>query len=215
MFSRCPHCHSQQTVNTRQLRRNRGFLKCSVCKQRFDALATLSDRPAAKKELSNSGKFLRMPKSKSRHEHIWRIGGLLMLLMLIAQVGYFEADNLSRQPQLRFALLQVCEILNCQLPVYKNIEDWSVSHSGLTQQSDHQYVLTAAITNQAEFPQVFPDLKLTLMNFNGQSIAERVFTAAEYTSAVDSLLAANETREIRLNFVAPADQIGGFTIALL
>jgi predicted Zn finger-like uncharacterized protein len=215
MFSRCPYCHSQQTVSTRQLRRNRGLLKCSVCKQRFDALVTLSDRPDAKKEQSKTGKFLFLSQSKTQHLQIWRVGSFLMLLLLIAQIAYFEADYLRRQPQLRFALLQVCELLNCQLPVYQNLEDWTVSHSGLTEQTDHQYVLTAAMTNEAEFPQAFPDLKLTLMNFNGQTIAERIFTAAQYTSATDHLLAASDTREIRLNFDVPADKVGGFTITLL
>lgn len=215
MFSRCSHCHATQEVNAEQLRTGRGLLQCSACGQRYDALPTLSETRDEEISEPASNDFLPASVGKTVSAGVWRFACLSSVLVLLAQIFYFEGGALSRLPQLRPGLLFVCKRLGCQAPAYKNLDEWSVSHSDLRNISETAYVFTAALSNQASFPQVCPDLKLVLLNINGQAVAEGVFSGKQY--ATTALLAANETVQISLNIVAPPHlgKYGGYTLALL
>jgi len=78
---------------------------------------------------------------------------------------------------------------------------------------NNRYWVIAALTNQAGITQAFPELKLRLTDFNGQLLAERVFSPHQYS--VNSTLASNETVLVRLPLVMTANEIGGFTLETL
>ncbi len=99
------------------------------------------------------------------------------------------------------------------MPLYNGPDDWALSHSDLQTHLGQRYLLTGAITNQAEIEQAFPRLKLTLTNFKGQILAQRVFEPQQYASA--ATLAANQTAPIRLPFILPDREIGGYSLSLL
>ena len=216
MYSRCSHCQALHTVNVVQLRSGRGLLVCAACGQRFDALVSLSDQAddkfpdAAAADDLLPGVTLNKPKKGG-----WRLAAILSFLMLCAQILYFEGEVFLRQPDLRSGLELICNRLKCRLPAYRNLNEWAVSHGDLQAAADKHYVFSAAITNQAAFPQAYPDIKLILLDFNGQAVAERIFSGQEYSS--DASLAANETAEISLSIVAPysGGKIGGYTLTLL
>lgn len=212
MFSRCPHCDALQEISAQQLRDSRGLLHCASCQQPFDALPTLSERADEVME-QVSTEILFSQYNQSKAVWGWRIGSLLMLLVLLGQVVYFQGEFIRRQPKINATLIQVCKSLGCQLPAYKNSDDWSLSHADLQLHLDNRCLLTAALTNQASSIQAFPVLKLTLKNFNGQPIAERLFAPQQYAS--ETALAANQTTQIRLPLVLPTSELGGFTLTLI
>jgi predicted Zn finger-like uncharacterized protein len=214
MYSRCPHCAEQHEVTVEHLRQARGLLDCSTCGKSFDALRFLSEDEDAvlADELSYSDNQTsgRRPQTPA----VWFGATGLVLLLLVAQILYFESDRLTMQPQIRARLDKVCATLACRVPPYKNLEELSVSHSDLQVRSDSSYLFSAVLSNQAPFAQAAPDLKLSVLNFNGQVIAERVFGSAEYLLRPTSL-APEQTVEIRLAILAPAAPIGGYTFTLL
>lgn len=212
MFSRCPHCDVQQAVTTQQLRDRRGLLNCVACGQPFDALPSLSEQADDVLIPQNSIEFLLQKSDKTEPGWLWQAGSLAMLLVLLAQIVYFEGDRFNRQSQIHAALTQVCKALGCRIPAYHNPDEWVLSHSDLQAHLDQRYLLTAALTNQADFAQAFPELKLTLTDFNGQPLAQRVFAPQQY--AIDADLAASQTVQIRLPFIMPA-KVGGFTLTLI
>ena len=214
MYTRCQHCQSVQNVSVEQLLGGRGVVDCSVCARRFDALASLVEPDDIVVPDFIAEDFLSDSTIKNDDSRFWLAGALLALLILSLQIWYFEKHALMIQPQFRLALLFLCDRLGCSLPHYKNIDELSVSHSNLQSISANRYVFSAALSNQADFSQDLPDLKLVLMNFNAQPLAERIFTGKQYTSA--GLLSANSTVEIRLDIIAPADAaVGGYTFVLL
>lgn len=216
MYCRCSHCQTLHTVNAEQLRSCRGLFVCTACAQRFDALASLSDLVNEECQEDNSADLLPVLSGKSLQKGGWRIIAVLSVLLLCAQLLYFEGGVFLRQTGLRTGLEFICNRLGWRLPTYKNLDEWSVSHSDLQTTADKRYVFSAAITNQAAFPQAYPDIKLVLLDFNGQAVAERIFIGREYSSAASSLT-ANGTAEISLNIVAPSGgvKISGYTFALL
>ncbi len=212
MFCRCPQCDAQQEVSAQQLRDSRGLLSCQVCAVSFDALATLSERPDDQWEprLALDDAFAGHAPAASAG--FWRAGSLLMALLLLVQWVYFDAAGLSRVPGLRPLIGAVCQVLPCRENTAGGLENWSLSHSALQPHLGQRYLLTAALTNQADTAQACPSLQLTLMDFKGQALTQRVFTPRQYSKTPE--LAANQTLEIRLPLVIPAE-FGGFSLTLI
>jgi len=213
MFSRCEYCQHQQRVTVKQLRRYRGLLKCKQCGKSFDALASLSDKFDSRIVEVNENALPWLKYQRSAYPGLWRLGCVAMLLLLIAQGGYFEGNRLLGKPQIRTLATELCRSLNCTVPSYRNLDDWSISHSDLQPYLQGQYVFSAAMSNQAAVAQALPSLKLTLLGFNGQPVAERVFSAWQYADEAE--LAGEETRKIQLWLAPPAAAIGGFNVSVL
>jgi len=214
MYSRCPHCNKQIKVSARQLRLSRGLLKCKRCGESFDGLALLSETSdeVQTKSRSSSG-FLSGRGAVKPSAWFWGIASLIMFTVLLAQIVYFDGRRLYSQPTINLTLAKVCQALNCRLPAVNMPEEWAVSHTELEPHLNNRYWLIAALTNQADITQTFPELKLTLTDFNGRLLAERVFLPYQYSK--DSTLASNETVSIRLPLVLAAEDIGGFTMETL
>lgn len=215
MFSRCSHCQVLQTISVEQLRDSRGLLACDACGKHFDALATLTEHQDEELPNRSTGDFLSgAAHGKTYPKKTWIAGSFLGTTLLFTQLFLFNGQ-LLQQPGIRSTLETLCRHLNCRLPYYKNLAEWSLSHSEFHAVAGNKYVLTAAITNQAAYTQACPDIKLVMLNFNGQAIAERIFTAQQYTTVAS--LPANETLQIKLAVMPPpeASAYGGYTLNLL
>lgn len=213
MFTRCPHCDKQHSVTTQQIRYSRGLLICAGCGQSFDGLASLCEQADERPFLSNNPEFWLKNSDKTKSVLRWRFGSLVMLLTLFAQIVYFEGSRLTGQPQIRQVLLTVCQALGLQASSYNNPDDWALSHSDLQTHLGQRYLLTTALTNQAEVDQAFPKLKLTLTDFKGQVLAQRVFDPQQYTN--EKVLMANQTAFVRLPIILPGHEIGGYSLNLM
>lgn len=113
-------------------------------------------------------------------------------------------------------LVQSCHYLHCQLPEYRNLNDFSVLHSSLAQTRDKNYVFQAVVNNGADFSQLYPKLKLTLLKLNGDALAERIFKPVDYLPlAINAYLAVNQTFEVNLTIAPAPDVIGGYTLELI
>lgn len=210
MYSRCPHCNLQQIVTTEQLRQTRGLICCEVCRQSFDALPNLTEQ--ADESVAPAAQMTEIFAAAKPATHaVWGLGSLGLLLLLCAQLAYFQGESLMRRAPVYQAFSEICHTLGCQLPAYYNPAAWSVSHTELQEQIGRRYWLTAALTNQAALVQALPVLKLSLTDYNGQIVAERLFTPQHYAKVTNA--AANHTLavQIPLSLSVP---VGGFTLSL-
>lgn len=214
MFSRCEYCQHQQRVTVKQLRRYRGLLKCRNCHKPFDALASLSEKFDKRELKEPSEQALPWLKdSKPVDQRVWRFANLGLLLVLLGQASYFQAGQLLRSAQVQAIAERVCQTLPCRVPAYFDVADWSVSNSDLLPYLQGRYLFSAAISNQSDVRQTFPQLKLTLLDFNGRPVAERVFESWQYVD--QQQLAGEESRELRLWLAAPGIPVGGFNVSVL
>lgn len=216
MFSRCSHCQALHRISSEDLRRGRGLLTCLTCGRHYDALLTLSDYADTdiRHEKRKSDLFLTAASENRHTARLWTIGCCCAILLLLAQLYHFEGQTIARQPSFYNALLSLCEKLDCTPPTYKNLDEWSLSKTDLQNQLTGGFIFTGLLTNHAAFPQAYPEIKLVLENFQGQPVAERVFTAAEYSPS--PLLPAYETAGLSLNITVPAKagKIGGYFFTL-
>jgi predicted Zn finger-like uncharacterized protein len=215
MYTQCPECRARHEITAEDLRLSRGMMLCIDCGARFDALQRLSEQ--AESEFAETAALTiaeqTPPTPVSRG---WGLVNLALLLLFGWQVYFFEGYQLTQQPDVRGYLQAFCKTAGCRLPDYKNLDEISMLDSDFQPAHDNRYTFSAVLSNQSDFAQPYPAIKLSLNNLNGQTLAERIFNPAEYLTA-PAPLAADETVEITLNLVIPSavGSIDGYTFALL
>ncbi len=211
MLIECPDCHHTHSLTTEEFQESDGTTICPECSCQFDPLANLVETVAARKPFAWE-KSEKKPISNS----FWHLGVFVGLLLLGFQFLHFKSDDLAQNRIIRPSILQACKLIGCQPPTYRNIKEFSVLHSSLELQENH-YILQAAIRNEAPFPQAFPDIKLTLLNYSGTPVAHRIFHPGDYQKQIvtENLLDPSDTFTIRLDIALPEAKVGGFSIELL
>lgn len=217
MFTQCPECQTIQPLSLTQLRSSRGILRCNQCSAMFDALERISETEEISHSESQSSKHLPWDKKNTSSNAYWGAGLVIGLLFLIGQIVYFEGYAFTQNPSIRPILIKLCQLPNCQLPVYKNLDEFTLLHGSFTPLPDQNYAFSVVMSNQAAFAQAYPNIKLNLLDYNGKAFAIRVFTPRDYLpeDAVANTMAADATTEISLKIAAPQTQVGGSTFDLI
>jgi predicted Zn finger-like uncharacterized protein len=111
----------------------------------------------------------------------WGTASALLLVLLFAQTAYSLRDTLvSRLPQTRPALEQVCAALGCRLSLPKNLEQLQIVGSDLQTEASGRLRLTLTLGNRAGHAQAWPVLVLTLTDQRNHPLARRSFAPSEY-----------------------------------
>ena len=217
MFTQCPECQSIQPLTLAQLRTGRGMLRCSQCLVMFDALERISETEEINPSEDLSARHLPWDKVDMSANRSWRTGVVIGLLVLIGQVIYFEGYAFSQNPSVRPGLAKLCQLIKCQLPVYKNLDEFSILHGSFTPLPDQNYAFRVAFNNQADFSQSYPNIILTLFDFSGNAFAHRIFRPRDYLpeDIVASVMESDATTEINLKIAAPETKVGGSTFDLI
>ncbi len=215
MYTRCPECKKTTPISVEQLRESRGMLQCDACQATFDALELLSDNaeePVSSNHSDDS--FLATPKSIKKPTTFWLVGIVAGMMLLAVQIIYFEGHALAQKPALRPWLAKACQTLRCQLPPYRNLKEIHILETTQDSQDPEKVIFNIVLTNQADFPQAWPKLKLTLVDYRGKIFAERVFSADNYHPP-STMLEADQTVKIQLVIVKPENPVAGFSFSLL
>lgn len=215
MFTQCPECQQEHSINVEQLRESRGMICCQNCSAMFDALELLSDQsknPAA--ELDNILPWEPEAKTKA-NKMLWLISSIVLTLLFIGQFIFFEGYTLTQHNDIRPWLTKACTAIGCQLPDYRNLNDFSVIQGSLNKADSNSYIFRAAITNQSPFSQSYPSVKLKLSSLTGKTFAQRIFTVDEFSSSAEGYIDSNETVEISLSISTPDTTIGGYSFELI
>lgn len=212
MFTRCPDCQKTQPLTVEQLRSGRGMLRCTRCSSMFDALLLISEievTGTAENEPVEPALWAKSREPKRLH---WGFAFAVGLLMLVVQSVYFEGYALTQKPGFRLWAENFCSQFHCQLPVYRNIDEFEVLHRSLAELPDHNYAFKVVFSNQAAFRQPYPNINLTLLDFDGKAFAQRMLLPEDYISDASKtvMIEAEATAEISLNIAAPNTKVGGF-----
>lgn len=110
---------------------------------------------------------------------------LLLLLSLMAQATYYFRHQLAAYwPAIKPTLEELCAPLGCRIEPIHEIEQLKLVGHELQYDPAHRGLLifTGTLRNYAQHPLAAPQLELTLLNSQGQTVVRRVFTPAEYLS---------------------------------
>jgi len=209
MYTQCGQCRTTHRVSAKTLAQAYGRVRCMHCGAVFNALDALADslgkdgrfppqfhteQPAALdgqehhfQQLSRSVSGTAAPSSdgRVRSSNFWVIGIALLGLGLLAQFAYTERHTLSQQPILQPAYQQWCTWIGCQLDSPRVIEQLALVNRDVRPHPDLDgaLLISATVQNRARFAQPYPQIGVTLRNFDNDVVAERFFHPAEYLEA--------------------------------
>ncbi len=241
LYTLCPDCKREHAITVKQLRISRAIVQCKRCAVKFDALELLNDTPIQHPDKPK----LAMPDSAfllndNAEQHLastvadsdlpllpwesmkrmklnirWNLGCFLLGLVLILQIYWFQSNNLVQNTTTRPWLVSICERINCVLPTYDNIAKIKILHGDLRTSKNRQLIVQVVFSNDARFKQVYPDLKLTLLRYNGDVLAQRVFSVEEYLpDTLQQHIAPGEQIDVKLIIAEPLEKVGGYKFDL-
>jgi len=147
----------------------------------------------------------------------WSIGGLLLALVLLAQITHQYRQDLVRRPQIGPLLRDVYARIGWPLSPNWDLEAFELRQWGSNSGPDTTGRLTvrASLTNRADFAQPHPVLRMELEDRFGDSVAVRDFEPAEYlknAAEAPRLLGPGASTEAELVIVDPGLHAVGYQL---
>lgn len=240
MFTQCPECKTPRNLTIEQLREQRAIVFCPDCGIRYDALELLSegaplvestDLPQPLTTTVNKLPIDYKPEIEENHgplpweerraptpgPKLWAYGCAGGLLLLIAQIYFFQHRQWLQNTTVRTWLDPICRRIDCRLPAYRDPDALIVLHGALQPLPDNRLRFEATFTNTARLSQPYPAIKLTLLRLNGEIFATRIFNPQLYLPHAGNtpFIGADETVQINLSLRKPHLPIGGYQFELI
>ncbi len=122
-------------------------------------------------------------KTGSNSRVIWSSLVVILALVALAQLAWFNRDDLVRRyPALAPWVEQLCGSLRCQSIRARDVSAIELLNKQVSQHPRYRDALLASATmvNNAEFPQRFPDIELLIFATDGQVVSRGRFRPDEY-----------------------------------
>jgi predicted Zn finger-like uncharacterized protein len=231
MHTQCPHCQTIFRINPVQLNAAEGFARCNQCHNTFNAskqlvkepsLASRKPKPMTDDELDDLPDTDDVPDldeifvPRRRHSLVsvlfWLLMNIALMAALLGQYLWFaERDMVLQHPQVRPLLDKICHHLLCEVPTTRNLSQIHMDSQVARQHTEIKDIIQfdAKFSNQATFPQPYPELLLTFEDVNGQPLAQRRFTPQEYLHQqdIDRVMQPGEVVHLQLEVVDMANMI--------
>ena len=179
----------------------------------------LPDRPAA----ADNAAVIWSPSpwvKEPRRDWLWAVAGALLLTLLLAQTVYlFRVELAARLPGIKPLLVAACTRMRCEVSLPRNIDLMSIESSNLEMDPAQPGIITLSVTlrNAASYAQAYPNLELTLTDFNDSPVGRRLLRPAEYLKEPGDEkngLAATRENSIRLAMDASGLKAAGYRLFL-
>ncbi|HEY0660191.1 MAG TPA: DUF3426 domain-containing protein [Lysobacter sp.] len=160
--------------------------------------------------------FVRTHAPASTKHTDWRwwlaLAGLALLLAL--QLLLAQRDELAASARWRPVITQVCGVLRCELPPWREPAAFTMLHRSVQPRPGTPGVLnvTASFRNDARWPQPWPTVLLSLSDVDGRQVGLRAFAPQEYRKGGDAdRIAPGQSASVQLDVIEPAPRIVAFT----
>lgn len=150
----------------------------------------------------------------------WSLLVVVLLLSALGQAAWLWRAQLMDYPVAREILHQVCRQIGCQLETRAAPDKFEVAERSVRTHPELPRVLQIHLTfvNGADFPQPYPQIRLSLYSNNNELIARRRFRPEEYLDPAQdqqALLVAGQSVRIELALEDPGEQATGFKFDFL
>jgi predicted Zn finger-like uncharacterized protein len=151
---------------------------------------------------------------------IWFFANLVLLSILLAQVTWFFATELSRYPQAEPWIQTFCEYAGCVVLPQRDIGLIELSRTRVTQHPRYENVLQVkgSLVNRAPYSQDFPLIEVSLSNRRGETIARRAFVKKNFLTKQnidEQQMLPNVRFPIEIDFINPEPSATGFEVRLV
>ncbi|GMQ95639.1 MAG: hypothetical protein BMS9Abin14_088 [Gammaproteobacteria bacterium] len=149
------------------------------------------------------------------------VAAVTLLMLLAAQYVFFMPEDAARRyPQWRGAIESVCVRIGCVLAERRDPARIRVLSRDVRVHPRYEGVMQikATLSNAAPYRQPYPQVRFTLFNVNGQTIATRVFQPSEYLGRAVAASARIRPRtpfQLELDVLAPEQAAVSFEFQFL
>ena len=147
----------------------------------------------------------------------WTLLILLLLVTALAQLGWFNRQDLLNNPQSRSLIESACNTLpgTCTLPPRRSPNSYEIVERKIAVHPEVEGVLNLSIllVNRADFAQPAPGIELSLFDASKQLIARRSFLPRDYLEdrpVTPPMYESNLVQTISLNMEDPGSDVTGF-----
>jgi predicted Zn finger-like uncharacterized protein len=182
-----------------------------------DSYSFEDEKPIAIDDLATSPKF---KKDKVK----LNIGSLLLSFLLITlaalQSIYFLRTKIAAEyPQFKPYLVQACTALQCNIDLPNNLDLFTIDDSDMQESENYANVIdfSSLLINNANYPQAFPNIELTLTDTDDQPVIRRLIKPSEYlkTSAnVAAGMAGKDEVRVKLAINVTDLSVAGYRVLL-
>jgi hypothetical protein len=107
---------------------------------------------------------------------------LLLILILMLQLAWFEREQLVYTPEGRNLLEGLCRVTGCEPPARRDPDRFVILSRQIVARDDKPGTLDLRLVfaNEAEYPQPYPRIRVSLLSPHGAVQAGRIFSPPEY-----------------------------------
>lgn len=167
--------------------------------------------------LAVTPRFMREAQAPANRRWPWVLACLVLLLVLLAQLGWACRDVLISDPTTGPWLRQGCAALGCELPLVRDVHRLHLLARNVQSHPSEPdaLMISATVRNDATFAQPWPVVTITLYDVNGKRLAMRRLGPAEYLGDSDELrqgLAAGASTALVFEVSDPGQQAVTFEL---
>ncbi len=165
---------------------------------------------------SRAGKKTTKPLTKV----LLAIFSLLLILTALLQITYNSRIQIAAEhPQFKPFLVQACVYLNCTIHLPNNLDLITIGDSDMQEDDNYQSVInfTSSLKNNANYAQTYPNIELTLTDFNDQVAIRKILLPKDYVAAdkkIEDGIPANEVVLIHLPLHVHDAEVAGYRMLL-
>lgn len=145
---------------------------------------------------------------------------VLAIVLLLQAAVLFRTELSTRWPQLRPALVQLCDVYGCSVGWPTRAELLAVVGTELQAIPGTDILeLTAVVRNRASYTMALPAVEITLTDTNNRTLARKVFAPVDYLASsgepsgrISEGLSAGGDYIVRISFEARGLNAAGFVV---
>jgi predicted Zn finger-like uncharacterized protein len=166
-------------------------------------------------------KRLDSAKNTKKYTALFSLLSLLLIFTAAAQAIYHLRVKIAAEhPQFKPLLVNACAHLNCTVDLPKELDLITIGDSDMQEDDNFKSVInfSSSLKNNANYPQAYPDIELTLTNADDQVAIKKLITPKDYLSAdkkIEDGLPAHEVNPIKLTLYVNEATVAGYRILLV
>ena len=158
------------------------------------------------------------PRASPMSRLLWSVAALGLLVLLGLQVKYIFTEKYAQHQEYGPFLTAGCELFNCALPARTDSSRLTLTHTRIDL---HPFApgairITVKLVNEAVFAQPYPDLQVTLTDWNGRVVGRRTFPPGRYfAEGQPETLGSGELGVMLFDIARPHEKAVGFEVNIV
>ena len=158
------------------------------------------------------------PRASPLSRLLWSVAAFGLLVLLGLQVKYLFTEKYAQHQSHSPFLTAGCELFNCALPARTDSSRLTLTHTRIDL---HPFApgairITVKLVNEAVFAQPYPDLQVTLTDWNGRVVGRRTFPPGRYfAEGQPDTLGSGELGVMLFDIARPHEKAVGFEVNIV